>query len=106
MNSNIKKIFNLSDLCAYQDNSIVSQTIINKECGTVTIFSFDKNQGLSEHTAPFDALVVILDGEANITIEKDLYYLKTGEMIIMPKNIPHALQAKKRFKMMLTLIGK
>lgn len=106
MNSNIKKIFNLSDLCAYQDNSIVSKTIINKECGTVTIFSFDKNQGLSEHTAPFDALVVILDGEANITIEKDLYILKTGEMIIMPKNIPHALQAKKRFKMMLTLIGK
>lgn len=106
MNSNIKKIFNLNDLCSYQDNSIVSQTIINKEYGTVTIFSFDKNQGLSEHTAPFDALVVILDGEANITIEKDLYILKTGEMIIMPKNIPHALQAKKRFKMMLTLIGK
>jgi quercetin dioxygenase-like cupin family protein len=100
------EIMNLIDLCDYQKNSIVSQTVINKKSGTVTFFAFDEGQGLSEHKAPYDALVIIIDGEAEITIESNLNILKKGEMIIMPENKPHALYAKKRFKMILTLIGK
>jgi quercetin dioxygenase-like cupin family protein len=88
----------------YQEGSVVSRTIINKEIGTVTLFSFDKNEGLSEHTAPFDALVYVFDGEAEISISKKSHIVKKGQMIIMPANEPHALKALERFKMMLVMI--
>ncbi len=92
------------DLVKYQDGSIVSRTLIDKETGTVTAFAFDKGQGLSEHTAPFDAMVQIIDGEAEIMIEDKKYIVKAGEMIIMPADKPHALDANEKFKMILTLI--
>ncbi len=98
------KVFNLSEMIAYQDNSVVSQTPINKKTGTVTLFAFDEGQGLSEHTAPFDAMVNILYGEAEITISGKPFNLKQGEMIIMPANEPHALKAVKKFKMLLVMI--
>jgi quercetin dioxygenase-like cupin family protein len=97
-------ISNMKNTVTYQDGSIVSKEIINKQTGTVTVFAFDQNQGLSEHTAPFDAMVYILDGEAEITISGELHLLKEGEMIIMPGGKPHALKAVKRFKMMLVMI--
>jgi quercetin dioxygenase-like cupin family protein len=99
-----EKISNMKHLVAYQDGSIVSKEIIKKTTGTVTIFAFDRDQGLSEHTAPFDALVCILDGEAEISIAGEPHHLKEGEMIIMPGGKPHALIAPKRFKMMLVMI--
>ncbi len=92
------------DLIQYQEGSVVSRTVIDKETGTVTLFAFDEGQGLSEHTAPFDALVHILDGEAEVTISGKTFPLKKGEMVIMPANQPHALKATKRFKMILTMI--
>lgn len=92
------------DLVQYQDDSIVSRTLIDKETGTVTAFAFDKGQGLSEHTAPFDAMVQIIDGEAEILIEDKKYIVKAGEIIIMPANKPHALDANEKFKMILTMI--
>jgi quercetin dioxygenase-like cupin family protein len=95
---------NMKELVAYQDGSIVSKEIIKKTAGTVTIFAFDRDQGLSEHTAPFDALVMILDGEAEIIIAGEPHHLKEGEMIIMPCGRPHALKALKRLKMMLVMV--
>ncbi len=95
---------NIKDLTVYQEGSIVSKEIIKKPTGTVTIFAFDQGQGLSEHTAPFDALVYVLDGETEITISGKAHYLQPGEMIIMPAGEPHALKALKRFKMMLVMI--
>ena len=92
------------DLVSYQPGSIVSRAIIDKDSGTLTLFAFDEGQGLSEHTAPFDALVYLLDGEAEITISGKPLNLKEGEMVIMPANQPHALRAIKRFKMMLVMI--
>ena len=92
------------DVADYQEGAIVSRTIIDKKTGTVTFFAFDQGQGLSEHTAPFDALVHLLDGEAEITISGKTHRLSAGEMIIMPANEPHALKAQKRFKMILTMI--
>jgi len=92
------------DLVAYDKGAVVSRTIIEKKTGTVTVFSFDKGQGLSEHTAPFDALVEILDGEAEITISGRPRRVKAGEFMIMPANRPHALKAVKRFKMALIMI--
>jgi quercetin dioxygenase-like cupin family protein len=94
----------LVDLVAYQRGSVVSRTIIDKKTGTVTLFSFDEGQGLSEHTAPFDALVYLLDGEADISISGKPLHLREGEMVIMPANQPHALKAVKRFKMLLAMI--
>lgn len=94
----------LVDLLGYQKGSVVSRTVIDKKTGTVTLFSFDKGQGLSEHTAPFDALVCILDGEAEIVISGKPLRLKEGEMTIMPANEPHALKAVERFKMLLVMI--
>lgn len=90
----------------YQDDSIVSKEIIKKETGTVTLFAFDKGQGLSEHIAPFDALVNIIDGQAEVTISGKPFILKEGEIIIMPANKPHSIQASERFKMLLVLIKK
>ncbi|MCK9595112.1 MAG: cupin domain-containing protein [Candidatus Omnitrophica bacterium] len=95
---------NLNDLVAYQEGSVVSKEIIKKDIGTVTLFAFDKGQGLSEHTAPFDALVYIFDGEAEIMISGALHRLKAGEIIVMPANKPHALKAIERFKMMLVMV--
>jgi quercetin dioxygenase-like cupin family protein len=92
------------DLVAYQADAIVSREILKGKTGTVTVFAFDVSQGLSEHTAPFDALVQILDGEAEIMISGKSHKLKTGELIVMPANKPHALKAAKRFKMMLVMI--
>lgn len=94
----------LVDLIEYQEGSVVSRTIIDKETATVTLFAFDEGQGLSEHTAPFDALVHTLDGEVEVTISGKTFPLKKGEMIIMPTNQPHALKAIKRFKMLLIMI--
>jgi quercetin dioxygenase-like cupin family protein len=95
---------NLLDLVDYQDGSIVSKEIIKKDKGTVTLFAFDKGQGLSEHTAPFDALVYILDGKAEVLISGQPFSLKAGEIIIMPANKPHALKAMERFKMLLVMV--
>ena len=92
------------DLVGYQEGSVVSRTIIDKDTGTLTVFAFAKGQGLSEHTAPFDALVYVIDGEAEVTISGKPLNLIEGEMIIMPANQPHALRAIKRFKMMLVMI--
>jgi len=100
----VGKVVRLADLVDYQDGAVVSREIINKKTGIVTLFAFDKGQGLSEHTAPFDALVYILDGEADITISGKPLRLKEGEMVIMPANQPHALKAVGKFKMILTMI--
>jgi quercetin dioxygenase-like cupin family protein len=94
----------LIDLIEYQEDSVVSRTIIDKKAGTVTLFAFDEGQGLSEHTAPFDALVYVIDGEAKIVISGEAIRLKEGEMTVMPANAPHALKAVKKFKMILTMI--
>ena len=94
----------LTDWVQYQAGSVVSRKIIHKAMGTVTVFSFDEGQGLSEHTAPFDALVQVLDGEAEIVIAGKSTPTKAGEIIIMPANQPHALKATKRFKMLLVMI--
>ncbi|MFC1865573.1 cupin domain-containing protein [Chloroflexota bacterium] len=95
---------NLSNLIAYQEDSVVSKTIINKDTGNVTLFAFSQGQGLSEHTAQFDALVYILDGESEITISGRSIEAKEGEMVIMPANKPHSLTAIKKFKMLLVMI--
>jgi quercetin dioxygenase-like cupin family protein len=94
----------LADLIKYQTDAVVSRTIVDKEAGTVTLFAFDKGQRLSEHTAPFDALVYLLDGEAEANISGKSHHLKEGEMIIMPANKPHAINAISKFKMILTMI--
>jgi quercetin dioxygenase-like cupin family protein len=94
----------LIDLADYQEGSVVSRTIVDKKTGTVTFFAFDEGQGLSEHTAPFDALVYLLEGEAEIVISGKAIRLKQGEMVIMPANQPHALRAIRNFKMILTMI--
>ena len=97
------KVIKLCDLSNYQKDSIVSQIIINNTGGTVTYFSFDEGQGLSEHSAPYDALVYILEGKVEINIDKTKHILKKHEMIIMPANIPHSLYAINKFKMILIL---
>ena len=94
----------LIDLVDYQEGSVVSRTIIDKKTGTVTLFAFAEGQGLSEHIAPFDALVYLMDGEAEIVISGKSICLKRGEMVIMPANQPHALRAIRNFKMILTMI--
>ncbi|MDD5270449.1 MAG: cupin domain-containing protein [Candidatus Omnitrophica bacterium] len=94
----------LKDLVSYQKGSVVSKEIIRKGKGTVTLFAFDKGQGLSEHTAPFDALVYVFDGKAEISISRKPHKVKSGEAIIMPANKPHALKAIERFKMMLVMV--
>jgi len=92
------------ELANYQDGSIVSREIVKKPTGIVTVFAFDEGQGMSEHTSPFDALVHVLDGEAEISIAGKPHTLHKGEIILMPANQPHALKAEKRFKMVLTMI--
>ena len=102
--NNMPEVRNLAESIAYQDGSVVSQEIVKKETGTVTLFAFAEGQGLSEHTTPFDAMVYIVDGEAEITIDGEKYNPRAGEMIIMPANRPHALTAVKNFKMLLVMI--
>lgn len=94
----------LKDLIDYQTGSVVSRTLIDKTAGTITLFAFDNQQGLSEHTAPYDTLVYIIEGEAEVTISDKSLRLKQGEITIMPANEPHALTAKTKFKMLLTMI--
>lgn len=98
------KAFNLANYVAYADGSVVSKTLLKKEIGNITLFAFDQGQGLSEHTAPFDAVVQILDGTAEITIGGQPQIASAGDMLIMPANVSHALQAKERFKMLLVMI--
>ncbi|MDI9623313.1 MAG: cupin domain-containing protein [Methanothermobacter sp.] len=98
------KVLKLKELVDYQEGAVVSREIIRRDTGTVTVFAFDKGQGLSEHTAPFDAIVQIIDGKAEITISGKKHVLEAGEMIIMPANEPHALYAKEPYKMVLTMI--
>ena len=100
----LAKVINMAGLVDYQKGAVVSRQIINKQAGTVTVFSFDKGEGLSEHTAPFDALVQILDGEAEVTISGKANRLVAGEMIIMPAGQPHSLKALAQFKMALIMI--
>jgi len=102
----IGQVKQLSAMSAYQEGSVVSREIIKKDVGSVTIFAFDKGQGLSEHTAPFDAMVNVIDGEAEIMISGSPHYLKSGDFIIMPANKPHSLHAVEKFKMVLTMIKK
>ncbi len=99
-----ERTLKLVELIEYQESSVVSRTIIDQKTGTLTLFAFSQGQGLSEHTAPFDALVHLLDGEAEVTISGKSYLLKAGETIIMPANKPHALKAIKDFKMLLVMI--
>jgi len=94
----------LADLIEYQDGSVVSREIISKKTGTLTLFAFDEGQGLSEHTAPFDAVVQILDGEATLVIGGKMVSAYSGQMVIMPADVPHSVKATKKFKMLLTMI--
>lgn len=98
------RVVNLNDSVQYQEQSVVSKQLIKKDTGNVTLFAFDEGQGLSEHTAPFDAMVHVLDGEVEISIAKKPYHLKSGDVIIMPANQPHALKALTKFKMLLIMI--
>jgi len=98
------EILTLKKLVEYQSGSVVSRTLINKKTGTVTLFAFDRGESLSEHTAPYDALVYIIDGNAEITISGKSHDLKEGEMIIMPAGEPHALKATTQYKMMLVMV--
>ncbi|MEN6468778.1 MAG: cupin domain-containing protein [Smithella sp.] len=102
--ADLTNVFVLKDMAAWQEHSVVSREIIRKPSGTITVFAFDKGEGLSEHTAPFDAVVHILEGEAEIRIDGKPYLVKAGEMIIMPAAKPHALHATARFKMLLVMI--
>lgn len=98
------KARSLAGLVEYSDDSIVSKTILDKPAGTVTLFAFDKGEKLSEHTVPYDALVQILDGQARLTIGGDDVEVSAGQVIVMPGNMPHAVCADERFKMLLTMI--
>ena len=98
------KAKDLSDLVDYARNSIVSKTIVDKPAGTITLFAFDAGQGLSEHTAPYDATVLVLDGSAKLTIGGNQEVVISGQIIIMPANVPHSVTAEERFKMLLVMI--
>lgn len=98
------KVLNLEEMVEYSSGGVISKQVMKNQSGNITLFSFDKGQGLTEHTAPFDAVVQVLDGEAQIIIGGNYNLVKKGESIIMPANVPHALQAVERFKMLLTMI--
>ena len=97
-------IYQIDKLVEYQENSVVSKELVKKETGTITVFAFDKGEGLSEHAAPYDAMIQIIDGKLELTLNKKLYTLEKGDMIIMPANAPQALHAAERFKMILSMI--
>ena len=98
------QVLTIAEMVSYQDAAVVSRQITKADAGNVTLFAFDKEQGLSEHTAPFDALVHVLEGEARVTISGNPFDLKAVDAIVMPANDPHALFAVERFKMLLTMI--
>ncbi len=98
------RIFSMDKSIEYTSGGVVSKLVVNSKGGNVTLFSFDKGQGLTEHSAAFDALVQVIDGEVEITLDGKLHNLKKGDCIIMPANVPHALQAVESFKMILTMI--
>ena len=100
----LSQVIQPAELVDYQSNAIVSRAVVEKPTGTVTVFAFDEGQALSEHTAPFDAMVQVLDGEAEITIEAEPFRLVAGQVLIMPANEPHALRAVEPFKMLLVMI--
>ena len=100
----LHEVASMAGLIDYQSGTVASRTIVKGKTGTVTVFAFDEGEGLSEHTAPFDALVHVIDGEAEVTIEGRAHVLKQGEMIVMPADRPHALKAVRQFKMVLTMI--
>jgi len=100
------EVLNIAELVIYHDGSVVSRQITKADAGNVTLFAFDRDQELSEHTAPFDALVHVLDGETEIKISGKPFHLKEGDAIIMPADEPHAIKATQRFKMLLTMIRK
>jgi len=100
----IAEVVRLIDLVNYQDGAVVSRTLVNRGTGTVTLFAFDEGQGLSEHTAPFDAVAHLLEGEAEIVVAGKPLRTKAGEAVLMPANQPHSLKALSRFKMLLTMI--
>jgi len=100
------EILHMADLASYQEGSVVSRQIMKEETGNVTLFAFDEGQELSEHTAPFDAFVHVLDGEVEVRISGNPHHLSTGDAIIMPANEPHGLKAETKFKMLLTMIRK
>jgi quercetin dioxygenase-like cupin family protein len=102
--SELGKHLKIIDLVSYQEGSIVSRALIDKPVGTVTIFAFDKGQGLSEHAAPYDAMVHILEGDVDLTLSGVSHSMKAGDVIIMPANEPHSLKAVRPFKMLLTMI--
>jgi quercetin dioxygenase-like cupin family protein len=98
------KVFSFSGSVNYSDNGIVSKTVLKKETGNISLFAFDKGEALSEHTAPFDALIQVVDGKGEIIIGGKSFILDAGQSIIMPANIPHAVRAVEKFKMVLTMI--
>ena len=99
-----RKVHDSAEMVQYGEDAIVSRTLVNTDGGTVTAFAFDAGQGLSEHTAPFDALVQVLEGEAEIVIGGEPFTVRRGQMILMPADVPHAVNAGSRFKMMLTML--
>lgn len=104
LNSCLGQKQGLNELIEYSDDSVVSKTILDKQPGTITLFAFDKGQGLSEHQAPYDAVVQIIDGNGQIIIDGTDHTVGRGELIVMPANIPHAVKAAEKFKMLLTMI--
>jgi quercetin dioxygenase-like cupin family protein len=98
------KVLALKDTVSYQEGTVASRMLVNKKAGSITVFSFDEDEGLSEHTAPYDAVVTIIDGECEVWVAGETFQMKEGETIIFPANVPHALSAITRFKMTLTMI--
>jgi quercetin dioxygenase-like cupin family protein len=98
------RVLQLRDLVSYNEGTVASRMIISRKAGNITLFSFDENEGLSEHTAPFDAVVTILEGECEVWVSGQTFLMKEGETIIFPANVPHALSAITKFKMSLTMI--
>lgn len=98
------RIYNLSESVEYSDHGIVSKTILKKQTGNISVFSFDKGEGLSEHTAPFDAMIIVIDGKGEIIIGGEPFNLEAGQSIIMPGNVPHSVNAIEKFKMILIMI--
>ncbi|MFH0940334.1 MAG: cupin domain-containing protein [Candidatus Omnitrophota bacterium] len=94
----------LKETVSYSSGSVVSKTLLDKKTGTLTLFAFDQGQGLSEHTAPFDAVVQILDGEAHLVIGGEDVYAKAGRLVVMPAHVPHSVRAEQKFKMLLIMI--
>jgi quercetin dioxygenase-like cupin family protein len=98
------KVFSFSESIEYSDNGIVSKTVLKKQTGNISLFSFDKGEALSEHTAPYDAMIQVVEGKGEIIIGGNSFFLETGQTIIMPANITHAVKAVEKFKMVLTMI--